>query len=227
MDVSRRVWGGLAMIVGGFVGAIMGDVWAEIRSLVPRAIDQSWPIPLHWLFFGGLMIVGLFVVLYDVGVKLHVWPQDFETRLSGRHGTDFLVGETVRFEARFRGELKNGFFTCKVRPPEHTILPYSNKDYVWWANYKTYDEPKDLGLLNGRGSTRFLLFWRAHKSVWGNKIPFDYPAGKYRANVEVYNGDERGKPLRSIEMTFTVKHEDLKALHAWMAGAFVANPTFR
>jgi hypothetical protein len=105
-------------------------------------------------------------------------------------------------------------------------LPDTNKDYVWWADYKTYDEPKDIGLLNGRGSTRFLLFWRVHKSVWGNKIPFSYPAGKYRANVEVYNSGERGKPLRSVEMTFIVKREDLVPLRAWMAGAFVKTPVF-
>lgn len=189
------------------------------------------PVPVPWFYQYDPLLVSTLLMLglpaWLIYRKLRLLSQDFAVELSGRHGDDFLVGETVRFEVRFRGELKNGFFTCKLRPPEHTTLPDSNKDYVWWANYKTYDEPKDLGLLNGRGSTRFLLFWKAHKSVWGDKIPFNYPAGKYRANVEVYNGDERGKPLRSIEMTFTVKHEDLVPLRAWMAGAFVRTPTFR
>jgi hypothetical protein len=214
------------MIVGGFIGAITSDVWATLRPFMQKAMDQPWPVPVHWLFFGGLMILGLGVVLYDAGVRLRFWPPDFEVNLSGRHGTDFLAGETVRFEARFKGELKNGFFTCKLRPPEHTTLPDTNEDYVWWANYNTYDEPRRLGLLNGRGSARFLLFWKVHRSVWGNKIPFNYPAGKYRANIEVYSGDEGGKPLRSIEKTFTVKYEDLVPIRSWMAGAFVRTPTF-
>jgi hypothetical protein len=205
----------------------IGTAWSIIQFL-------EWlsarPLPSLLFQLDRRLIVSVLLMLtfplWLAYRKLYPLFQDFAVGLSGRHRDDFLVGETVRFEARFRGELKNGFFTCKLRPPEHTTLPDSNEDYVWWANYKTYDEPRDLGLLNVRGSTRFLLFWKAHRSVWGNKIPFNYPAGKYRANIEVYNGDERGKPLRSIEMTFTVKHEELVPLLGWKAGAFVRTPTF-
>jgi hypothetical protein len=215
----------LAVFLG--ICTVIGGIWSGfqfVESLSARSLTSLLP---QWDI--RVVISVLLMLAFPVWLaygKLHSLFQDFAVGLSGRHVGDFLVGETVRFEARFRGELKNGFFTCKLRPPEHTVLPDTKKDYVWWADYKTYDEPKDLGLLNGQGSTRFLLFWKTHKTVWGNKIPFSYPAGKYRANVEVYNGDERGKPLRSMELTFIVKHEDLIPLCAWVAGAFVRVPTF-
>lgn len=209
---------GICTVIGGLWSAFQFAEWLSARPL-PSLLFQ---LDIRLIVSVLLMFTFPLWLAYR---ELYSLFQDFKVGLSGRYRGDFLVGETVRFEARFRGELRNAFFTCKVRPPEHTTLPDSDKDYVWWANYNTYDEPRRLGLLNGRGSTRFLLFWKVHRSVWGNKIPFNYPAGKYRANIEVYSHNERGKPFRSIEMTFTVKHEDLVP-RAWMAGAFVRTPTF-
>jgi len=201
------------------VCSLLGAVWNAIQFVEWLSVRPLWglvlSVPLMFAF-----------PLWFVYRKMRSWHQDFAVGLSGRHGTDFLVGETVRFEVRFRGELKKALFTCKLRPPEHATLPDSNKDYVWGVNYWTCDEPRALGLLNGRGSTRFLLFWKAHKYVWGNKIPFDYPPGKYRANIEIYNDGERGKPFRSIEKTFTVTHEDLVPLLEGKGGFFVKTPTF-
>jgi hypothetical protein len=150
--------------------------------------------------------------------------QDFMIGLSGRHGDTFLVGETVRLDACFRGELKNGFFTCRVDSPDHKILPDTKKDHVWWVDYNTNDWKVDTGLLHGRGSSRFLRFLRVHKSVWGHKIPLGYPEGEYRARVQVYDDKPERTLLRSREITFKVVGENILPLRG--GGGFVEAPTF-
>jgi hypothetical protein len=129
------------------------------------------------LFAVSILLIPVLPVWLGIG-KMRRYLQDFTVEFSGRHGTDFLVGENVRFEAKFRGDLKNGFFTCKVRPPEHAVLPDTKEDYVWWVDYNTNDYVVEKGQLHGHGSARFLGFWKVHKSVWGHKIPFEYPRGR-------------------------------------------------
>lgn len=209
---------GICTVIGGLWSIIQFAEWLSAK-----------PLPSLLPHLDIRIMISLLILAFPLWLayrRLRPLFEDFTVGISGRHRGDFLVGETVRFEARFRGELEHGFFTCKLRPPEHTTLPDSNKDYVWWADYKTYVEPLDLGLLNGRGSARFFLFWVVHKSIWGNKIPFNYPAGKYRANIELYNRDERGKPFRSEKASFTVRHEDITLLLGGKGGAYVKKPTF-
>jgi hypothetical protein len=134
-----------------------------------------------------------------------------EAEIFGEKENRFLVGGTVCFKARYRGSLKNGYFTTKIRPQElHTILD-TGSEHEWLVDYNTNVGIKK-GNLNGLGSGWPRKF---HKSVWGHKIPFMYPPGKYTATLMVFDDTSPDRPLDMIPLTFTVLDEELLRLRGW------------
>jgi hypothetical protein len=218
---------------------VMGVLWSdEMKQFVNELLGRLFHLPSSEVGYHAVVVMSavLFVFFLTIsahssyewirhGMKRSGLPfQRFVTGLSGRHGDTFLVGETVRLEARFIGELENGFFTCLVDSPDHKILPDTNTDHVWWVDYNTNDWKVDTGRLHGRGSSRLLRILRAHKSVWGHKIPLGYPDGEYAASVMVYDDKPERTLLDSRKTTFKVVGENILPLRG--GGGFVEAPTF-
>jgi len=227
------------MTLASGVFTLMSLLWPdEVKQFVNELLGRLFHLPPSEVGYYAVVVMStvifaLFLVIsahssYEWirhGMKTSGLPfQRFVTGLSGRHGDTFLVGETVRLEARFRGKLENGFFTCLVISPDHKVLPDTKKDHVWWVDYNTNDWKVETGRLHGRGSSRFLRILRVHKSVWGHKIPLAYPEGEYTACVKVYDDKPKRTLLGSRKTTFKVVGENILPLRG--GGGFVEAPTF-
>jgi len=58
-----------------------------------------------------LSVTGILLIAITVANKLRT----FHAQIVGKE--HFVLGETISFKAWFKGELKNGFFTCEVPLP--------------------------------------------------------------------------------------------------------------
>lgn len=137
--------------------------------------------------------------------------RSLEAEIFGEKEDKFLVGGTICFKTRYRGNLKNGYFTTKIRPQELKTILDTGREYEWLVDYNT-NVGNRKGNLNGLGSG-----WprKSHRSTWGHKIPFMYPPGKYTATLMVFDDTSPDDPLDTIPLTFTVLDEELHQLRGW------------
>jgi hypothetical protein len=146
-------------------------------------------------------------LLYELVRALRVHTQVLMGEIYGEKENKFLVGGTICFKARYRGILKGGYFTVKVRPPERHAIADTGRDHEWLVDYNTNDGTSSTGrgMLNGQGSG-----WprKSHTSSWGHKIPFAYPAGKYTATLMVRDSTS-SEPLKEVPLSFTILGEEL------------------
>jgi hypothetical protein len=127
-----------------------------------------------WLIFAAgiaLLIPSILVI----AVTIAKWRRTFDAEIVAKDR--FVLGEAVQFRAWFKGELKNGLFTCDVRRADGT--------QVFWPAYDTFhrSEYGDLGILSGR---------RVHKAEWGVPITKDYPIGQYDVKIGVWDRPDLG-----------------------------------
>ena len=105
----------------------------------------------------GTIIATVVLLVWSSGdflsfTKSVLLPSVFEAELFGERENKFLVGGTICFKARYRGDLKNGYFTTKVRAQEFNTILDTGREYEWLADYNTFDWRTGTGKLNGRGS---------------------------------------------------------------------------
>lgn len=171
-------------------------------------------------FYLILAILGVAVftayLLYEGVRAFRAHNQILTGEIFGENENRFLVGGTICFKARYRGELTNGYFTTEVRPEDPKIILDTGKDKEWLVDYNTNtrrpeNPARESGTLNGPGSG-----WlrKSHSSTWGHKIPFMFPSGEYRATMMVYD-DSSTDPLDKVVLTFTVLSEDMMRLRGW------------
>jgi hypothetical protein len=108
---------------------------------------------------------------------------NFEARILEKK-TSYHIGDTIRFRAKFTGELNDGGFTAKIVGPDGAIN--------WWAD--------EIGkrTLNGFG---------LHSREWEHKIPENYTSGKYGVAIIVYDNRTGKQEIVEdpIEEDFTVE----------------------
>jgi len=165
------------------------------------------------LILAILGVVLLTAYLVYEGVRaFKEYDRKLTGEIFGEKENKFLVGGTICFRARYRGNLQNGYFTAKIRPEElHRILD-TGREYEWLVDYNTCHERPTEGKLNGRGSG-----WlrKSHSSVWGHKIPFRYDFGRYTATLMVFDARNPSEPIEKITLTFTILDEALTPLRGW------------
>lgn len=107
----------------------------------------------------------------------------------------FHRGEIFQTKIRFKGKLVGGFFDNRIEAPVGKTFPSGSE--IWWCpDPMTAPGPiNESGKLVGDGE------W---KSTWTCKIPNDYPIGKYKVNICVY--DHLGPGNRPVikEKTITI-----------------------
>jgi len=137
---------------GAYLEATLGVSSATIITLLIAAIGVVLLIP-------SIIVIAMTVIR---------WRRTFHAEVVGKDR--FLLGETVHFRAWFKGELKNGLFTCKVQLPDDT--------QEWWPAYDTFrrEKNRDFGVLSGRA---------VHEAEWSGPILKDYPTGRYTAHIKV------------------------------------------
>lgn len=190
----------------------------QIESLVRGLLQASFPIPPETIVLGvigiAVIIVGSVFLIQSLwpSVKSSILPPIFEGEIFGENENKFLVGGTICFRARYRGNLQNGYFTAKIRPEELHKISDTGREYEWLVDYNTRVERPPKGMLNGRGSG-----WlrKSHSSVWGHKIPFRYDFGKYTATLMVFDDRNLSEPIEKVPLTFTILDEELTPLRGW------------
>ena len=100
-------------------------------------------------FFSGYL-------LYELAQLLKGYLVPLTAQLYGEEGNKFLVGGTLCFKARYQGDLKNGYFTTKIRTPEFESIRDTGREHEWFADYNTYDWRTKTGTLNGSGTGSLL-----------------------------------------------------------------------
>jgi hypothetical protein len=156
-------------------------------------------------------------LLYEFYRMLRGYTQGFTGELFGEPENKFLVGGTLCCKARYRGYLKNGYFTTKIRPDILDTIHDTDRNYEWLPDYNTNcrrseNPDKESGRLNGRGSG-----WlrKSHNSIWGHKIPFMYPAGNYTGALMVFDDTSPSVPLATVPLIFTILNEDMFPMRGW------------
>jgi len=179
---------------------------------------SSLLLPANTLYL-ALSILGAVIftgyLVYEGVRALRASSQALTGEIFGEKDNKFLVGGTLAFKAKYRGLLNNGYFTTKVRPQELDTILDTGRDYEWLVDYNTNRgkiDGKETGGLNGFGSG-----WprKSHKSAWGHKIPFKYPAGKYTVTLMVFDDRNHDKPMATVPLSFTVLDEKLAPLRGW------------
>lgn len=185
--------GMIFFLVSGFMNGFTGSLGKDVYDWLKAWIFSPKP-QIDFLSIGGdaLAVVGLFLILYGLYLRI----PDYTAGIVGRRTV--RAGGTIRFKARFRGELHNGLFTCKVRAPEDSILPDTKLDHVWWPAYDTVERSLErIGKVKGK---------KAHKVEWSSVIPTGYPPGEYRAFIRLYEcaGKDSTILIRQREQIFKV-----------------------
>lgn len=118
---------------------------------------------------------------------------DFEAKIL--QGGPFHRGDTFQTKIRFKGKLVGGFFDNRIEAPIGKTFPGGSE--IWWCpDTDTAPGPLDKpGKLIGEGE------W---ESTWTCKIGNNFPVGKYRINICVY--DHLGSGNRPVikEKTITM-----------------------
>lgn len=118
---------------------------------------------------------------------------DFEAKILQRG--PFHRGDTFQTKIRFKGKLVGGFFDNRIEAPIGKTFPGGSE--IWWCpDTDTAPGPLDKpGKLIGEGE------W---ESTWTCKIGNNFPVGKYRINICVY--DHLGSRNRPVikEKTITI-----------------------
>jgi hypothetical protein len=179
----------LAALAGVLVEALMFLPGSPAGAYLEAIFGVS-SVVLIQVLLGLLGLVLLGYAAYVVVVAVVEWRRTFQAELVGKGR--FLLGETAYFKAWFKGELKNGLFTCKVTLP--------NGKCEWWPAYDTFrrTENGDLGILSGRGP---------HEAEWSASIRSDYPSGQYAAQIGVWDRIDLGsknRPLKEKQVSFWV-----------------------
>jgi hypothetical protein len=176
---------------------------------------SSLVLPTNTLYL-ILAILGVAVftayLVYEGVRAFRAHNQILTGEIFGEKENKFLVGGTICFRARYRGNLQNGYFTAKIRPEElHRILD-TGREYEWLVDYNTYASNPPWGTLSGRGSG-----WlrKSHSSLWGHKIPFRYSFGEYTATLMVFDARNPSEPIEKISLAFTILDEGLVPLRGW------------
>jgi hypothetical protein len=187
-----------------------------VRSLSLPNFPISIGSPLQILAIIGVFVFPAWIAYQmmrstNLRIKLGISPQALEGEIFGEKENRFLVGGTICFKARYRGNLKNGYFTTKIRAQELKTILDTGREYEWLVDYNT-NVGNRKGNLNGLGSG-----WprKSHRSTWGHKIPFMYPPGKYTVTLMVFDDTSPDDPLDTIPLTFTVLDEELHQLRGW------------
>ncbi|MGD0177828.1 MAG: hypothetical protein ABSC50_13495 [Candidatus Bathyarchaeia archaeon] len=159
---------------GAYLEATLGVSSATIITLLIAAIGIVLLVP-------SIIVIAMTVIR---------WRRTFHAELVGKDR--FLLGESVRFKAWFKGELKNGLFTCKVQ------LPDGNQE--WWPAYDTFrrSENGDFGVLSGR---------KVHEAEWSVLIAKGYPIGQYTVKIGVWDRVDLGSnntPVKEKQASFWV-----------------------
>jgi len=195
--------------------SILGNLASILYLLEYLGVKMSslvLPTNTLYLILAILGVVAFTAYLLYEGVRaFKTHYRNLTGEIFGEKENKFLVGGTVCFRAQYRGILKNGYFTTKIRPQElHAILD-TGREYEWLVDYNT-NVANRMGNLNGLGSG-----WprKSHKSTWGHKIAFMYPPGKYTATLMVFDETSPDAPLDTIPLTFTVLDEELHQLRGW------------
>jgi len=195
----------------------------QIESLIRGTLQGAFPIPSETIIYGVIgivvIIVGSILLAQNLwpSLKSSFLPSIFEGEIFGEKENKFLVGGTVCFKAKYRGNLKNGYFTTKIRPQELSTIHDTEREYEWLPDYNTNirrpeDPNKESGTLNGCGSGWLRKF---HSSIWGHKIPFMYPPGRYTGTLMVFDDTSPSVPLAFVPLTFTVLDEELLPMRGW------------
>jgi hypothetical protein len=220
-------WKNYAKAGGGIIAWYIGwQLLDYVESLVHGMLQGSFPIPSETVIYGAIgivvIILGSILLLASSpnlwqSFKSSILPLVFEGKIFGEKENKFLVGGTLCFKAQYRGNLKNGYFTTKIRPQELNTILDTGREYEWLPDYNTNirrpeDPNKESGTLNGRGSG-----WlrKSHSSTWAHKIAFRYPPGKYTATLMVLDDTSPSVPLAFIPLTFTVLDEELHPMRGW------------
>lgn len=188
-------------------------------------------VPLYVIPFATLLLVASVAlgILDALNISIPAALRDIRNRqpksgileaeIFGEPENKFLVGGTLCFRARYRGILKNGYFTTKIRVDVLSTIHDTEREYEWLPDYNTNirkpEGPnKESGTLNGRGSG-----WlrKSHSSTWGHKIPFMYPPGRHEATLMVFDDTSPSVPLSKtdVPLIFTVLDEELLPMRGW------------
>lgn len=196
----------------GILGHLASTLYI-LEYLGFRMSSLVLPANTPYLILAILGVVLLTAYLVYEGVRaFKEYDRKLTGEIFGEKENKFLVGGTICFRARYRGNLQNGYFTAKIRPEElHRILD-TGREYEWLVDYNTCHERPTEGKLNGRGSG-----WlrKSHSSVWGHKIPFRYDFGRYTATLMVFDARNPSEPIEKITLTFTILDEALTPLRGW------------
>lgn len=121
------------------------------------------------------------------------FDSEFETEIVEKG--PFKRGDSFTTKIKFRGKLVGGFFDNRIEAPVGKIFPHGSE--IWWCpDPYTAPGPMDKpGNLVGEGE------WEAK---WMCKIQDNYPIGKYKVNICVY--DHLGEGNRPVikEKTITI-----------------------
>jgi len=227
--LSRKDWvEAILGFIAGYVGwQFLDYVKALLGAMLASGFSASLPYRTVILGIVGVGVICVAAILLALPLlpklKAFLLPPVLTAELFGEPDNRFLVGGTLCFKAQYRGNLTNGFFTSKVRPEELDIILDTGKDHEWLVDYNTNipvtnlttGEHYDTGSLNGPGSG-----WirKSHRSMWGHKIAFRYPPGKYSVTVMLYQEKEHQSVLVGTvkDLHFTVLEEEkLMPLRGW------------
>lgn len=185
-----KAWFGavVSVMIAFSTGVFPTDIGALFDSFVPNAGFYIVRI--------SFAACALYLVALLICATYCRWFKTFEAEIVGKKRFD--LGENPHLRVWFKGNLKNGYFTCKVTAPKGSVLPDTGRDHVWWPSYDTL-QPGKVGLVG------ILSGSEIHEFSWKGKIHADYPTGTYSAEIGVYESTDSGpKLVKKKELSFFV-----------------------
>ncbi|MBI4128395.1 MAG: hypothetical protein HY459_05025 [Parcubacteria group bacterium] len=129
ISLSKLVWAGLIMVIGGFFGGIGYDLYLSAKETI-QSQPQILPIPPHWIFFGGILIVGVILIGYDILRKRKPTTQK-ESDISVTRFRPDWVKEILtllnNFQSSWSGKWRPPIESGKLRSPE-------NGEISWYSD---------------------------------------------------------------------------------------------
>ena len=134
-------------------------------------------------------------------MKSKIGQKDFDAKIVGDKRV--RLGEFMHFKAKFNGSLSGGYFTVKIEAPE--TFPDTKTKERWWPFYDSIIRELGSGahmIVDKGGRLRGI---GPHEKTWDQKIPLEYPIGRYKATICLYDDSGSGEVrLREKEELFTV-----------------------
>ena len=122
-------------------------------------------------------------------MKSKIGQKDFDAKIVGYKRV--RLGEFMRFKANFDGALSGGYFTAKIEAPK--ALPDTKTKETWWPCYDSIiREPGSRAhmIVDKGGRLRGIS---RHEKTWDHRIPLEYPTGRYKATICLYDNSGSGE----------------------------------